>query len=255
MITSLLQGGLGNQMFQVAAATSLAKKNGDEACFNLHNHHLPNQGRKCHNYIDNVFRNVDFSSPVRVLHSHHETSYKYEEINYTPQMALIGFFQSEKYFKEHQDDIRQLFSIDSCILDIIKEKYGYLLERETAFLHVRLGDYVKYKDHHPPCSLDYYKEATSRFPENTIFLVFSDDIEWCKGKFQDERFVFIHNNEDYIDLYLMTLCKSAIMANSSFSWWGAWLGEKEKVIAPSRWFGEGSKNNTKDLYVQEWTIL
>jgi len=198
---------------------------------------------------------VDFSSPIGVLHTYHETSYEYREIEYNPQMALVGFFQSEKYFKEHRDDIQQMFSIDSYSLDIIKEKYGSLLEGNTAFVHVRRGDYVKYKDQHPPCSLDYYREATSLFPENTIFLVFSDDIEWCKEKFEDERFVFIHNDEDYIDLYLMTLCKGAIMANSSFSWWGAWLGEKEKVIAPALWFGEGSINNTKDLYAQGWTIL
>jgi len=255
MITSLLQGGLGNQLFQIATTISLATKNDDEAVFSIHNHHLPNQGRRCHNYLETIFRNLTFSSDIEVVNVYREPSFEYREIEYKPQLGLVGFFQSEKYFQECRDDLRQIFSPDSYSLDLIEENYGSLLEENTVFLHVRRGDYLKYRTHHPPCSLDYYNKAASFFPQDAVFLVLSDDIEWCKSELVDDRFVFVENNEDHIDFYLMTLCKNAIIANSSFSWWGAWLGDKETIIAPSQWFGKSTSHDTSDLIPEEWSII
>ena len=124
-------------------------------------------------------------------------------------------------------------------------------------MHVRRGDYLKFKDTHPPCSVEYYNQAISSFSESSIFLVISDDIEWCKENFLGDKFYFVEGNEDYIDLYLMSLCKNNIIANSSFSWWAAWLNRnKEKiVIAPEKWFGNEVQYNTDNLLPSSWETI
>jgi hypothetical protein len=82
------------------------------------------------------------------------------------------------------------------------------------------------------------------------FLIFSDDIEWCKKNFNSDDFYFVEGNKDIEDLFLMTLCKNHIISNSSFSWWGSWLCENDKkiIIAPNRWFSEESSTIYKDVY-------
>jgi 5'(3')-deoxyribonucleotidase len=93
-------------------------------------------------------------------------------------------------------------------------------------------------------------------PKNSIFLIFSDDIEWCKENFPNisDKFIFIEGNKDYEDLYIMSKCKNNIISNSTFSWWGAWLNQNEnkKVVAPLKWFGSSINHNTKDLYCDGW---
>ena len=254
MITSFLQGGLGNQLFQIATTISLALDNDDEAVFDWRNHDLPNQGRECKNYMTNIFRNLTFSNNLFVKCRYDEPFYNYQKIRYKPNMCLVGYFQSEKYFSKHAGVIKETFSVDENSLKIIQEKYGDVLKNDPISVHVRRGDYIKYKDFHPPCSLKYYKKAIEYFPENSTFLVFSDDIEWCKQNFLGDNVRFIDENEDYIDLYLMSMCKYSIIANSSFSWWAAWLGQSDIVIAPKEWFGD-SNNNTKDLLLAHWILL
>ena len=111
---------------------------------------------------------------------------------------------------------------------------------------------------HTSLSMDYYKEALSYFG-NAPVLIFSDDPTWCKEHelFEDDRFMVSEGNDQYIDMCLMTMCDGHIIANSSFSWWGAWLSKSRKIIAPSGWF-EGSNNShldTKDIYCSGWTVL
>ena len=103
----------------------------------------------------------------------------------------------------------------------------------------------------------YYREALSKLPDLPV-IIFSDDHDWCKQQelFSSDRFAVSEDNTADADLCLMSLCKYHIIANSSFSWWGAWLAKSEKVIAPQNWFGgDCSKNNTKDLYLPDWVIL
>jgi hypothetical protein len=105
--------------------------------------------------------------------------------------------------------------------------------------------------------MDYYRNAIAEFSDDTRFLVFSDDIQWCKENFKGDNFHFIEGEKDYVDLYLMSLCNNNIIANSSFSWWGAWLNNtpNKKVIAPKQWFGKAKQLNTKDLIPETWIIL
>jgi len=127
-------------------------------------------------------------------------------------------------------------------------------------LHVRRTDYAQYS-HHPICDINYYKEALARFDSDREVIIFSDDPEWClqEDLFDNDRFLVSENRDQYLDLCLMSLCSDFIIANSSFSWWGAWLStnENKRVVAPSKWFGPplNQTNNTKDLYCEGWEVV
>jgi len=257
MITSYLQGGLGNQLFQISAAIALALENNDKTAFDIKNHDLPKQGRKCEKYLTTIFRNLNFSSNLPIKHVYREPRFSYDKIAYETDMCLVGYFQSEKYFDKYASEIRKLFSMDNHSRNVINNKYGEILANNTVAVHVRRGDYVKFSETHPPCSLKYYNEAITTFAPNTTFLFFSDDIAWCKKNFVQDNFIFIEENEDLVDLYLISMCCNAILSNSSFSWWGAWLNNKadKRIIAPKNWFGPTISHNTKDLIPSHWETL
>lgn len=253
MITSNLIGGLGNYMFQIASSYSLSLDKGVDNIFNI------NDNLKVHNhittYVNNILRKVNFvESDLQIQNYYNEPFFHHQEIKYTPNLKLNGYFQSEKYFIHNKEKILELYCIDDFSKKEIEKKYGEILNKNTCSLHVRRGDYLGLINHHPPCSLSYYNQAINEFSNDTIFLVFSDDINWCKEVFTGDNFIFIENNKDYIDLWLMSLCKNNIIANSSFSWWGAWLNKNEnkKVVAPSKWFGNAISHNTNDLIPSEW---
>ena len=124
-------------------------------------------------------------------------------------------------------------------------------------LHIRRTDYIT-NPNHTCLGMDYYEKALKLFPNETV-LIFSDDPQWCQKQelFSDDRFLVSDNDDAYIDLCLMTMCKKHIIANSSFSWWGAWLADSDKVVAPKGWF-EGSNNShldTSDIYCSDWIVL
>ena len=254
MISSYFQGGLGNQLFQIAAAVSLAADNGDNAVFNLAHHDLPKQGRKCHNYLTSILRNVTFSEDYQITKVYREPSFSYTAIPYQPDLCLVGYYQSEKYFINNKETIKELFSIDDSSNALIEEKYADVLAKQPVSVHIRRGDYLSSEGMHPVCSKEYYRRAFEAFPETTSFLFFSDDIEWCKENFVGDNYYFAEENEDYIDLYLMSKCAHNIIANSSFSWWSAWLNDNvdRRVIAPERWFGGLDKHEIKDLKPDDW---
>ncbi len=254
MISSYFQGGLGNQLFQIAAAIALAADNKVEAVFDSANHDLPNQGKKCKNYLQTIFRNVNFSSGLNLDTVYHEPLYSHKEIKYTPGMCLVGYFQSEKYFIQHTDMIRNLFSVDDRTSAKIIAKYEEVLKKKTVAVHVRRGDYLKYSDTHPPCTIEYYQTAMAQFPKDSIYLFFSDDIAWCKENFKQSNIIFVEGEEDIYDFYFISMCKSIIISNSSFSWWAAWLNNDrhKTVIAPKRWFGPSVNYDTKDLIPKRW---
>lgn len=253
MITSNLIGGLGNYMFQIATTYSLSIDYGVGFVFNI------NDNLKVHNhvttYVNNILRNVNFVDHVLpIMNYYNEPFFHYQEIKYTHNVRLNGYFQSEKYFVHNREKILDLYSVDENSKKEIDEKYGKILKQNTCSLHVRRGDYLNLVNHHPPCDLDYYNSAINEFSNDTLFLVFSDDINWCKQIFTGDNFIFIENNYDYIDLWLMSLCKNNIIANSSFSWWSAWLNKNKnkKVISPSKWFGNAKPYNTSDIIPTEW---
>ena len=246
MITCYLQGGLGNLMFQIAATYSLALDNNDNCCFDFSNGWYNHE--HINTYLDNIFSKVKYGK-FPIQNKYNEKNYSYDKILYQDNLCLKGYFQSEKYFKHNRKHILDLFKLN--------KKFDFLSDKNTVSLHIRRGDYLKLQDHHPVCDLDYYKKALLEFNDDEYtFVVISEDIEWCKENF-DGNFIYIEGQTDYEDLWLMSLCDNNIIANSTFSWWGAWLNQNpnKKVIAPKQWFGSALSHNTNDLYPPEWITL
>ena len=256
MVTSNLIGGLGNYLFQIATAYSLATDNNDTIIYDpensviVHNH--------VNTYMDNILSNVPFGE-VGVTSEYQEPHFHYTPIPYVENLKINGYYQSEEYFLHNRNKILDLFSFNSSHLNLIEEKYGEILKTKTCAIHVRRGNYLTLPNHHPVCTFEYYQQAISLMPKDCEFVVFSDDLEWCKNNFNkiNRKFHFIENNTDYIDLLLMSKCDNNIIANSSFSWWGAWLNTSETklVIAPNRWFGNAINHNTENLIPKTWIKL
>jgi hypothetical protein len=230
-------GKLANQLFQVAAVISYAKKNNVD-------YFLPEWSNRWTNGIDmtQIFRGP-FNVDNNVLHTNtqdfKEKSMEYFEIPKTDRLNLEGYFQSERYFEEEL--IREIFSIEPRIENEIIEKNVGTFEGKCS-IHIRRDDYLKHPDIHPFLGLDYYRKAIDLMKEKGYekFLIFSDDLGWCKEHFLGDEYQFSNKNTcNYEDLILMSLCSSHIIANSTFSWWAAWLSKNpnKTVIAPSMWFG------------------
>ncbi len=263
MITCKLKGGLGNMLFQVATTTALALDNQDQAIFSFRNHHA-GQGRSPTRYRTTIFRNLSETSwwlPQRrpkKRHSYAEKNFHYDPIPYQPHLKLEGYFQSERYFAHYHAILRQLFRPTDEQKEYLAEEYGSLLGEMPTSLHVRRGDYANLTDFHPTLTLDYYQRALEMVPPTAPVLVFSDDIDWCKETFKGSQFQFVSERNEELEIYLMSMCQNHIIANSSFSWWGAWLDGKSggKVIAPIPWFGAAAKDhNTRDLVPDHWNRI
>lgn len=244
MISCRLQGGLGNQMFQISAAYALALRNNDAACFNLSVCNTPMQGNKSITYVNSIFSKICDSKNLNFEILYNEPNFSFNEIKYSPNMLLNGFFQSEKYFYDFKEEIKNLFNLPT---DIVKKP----IDKLTS-IHVRRGDYLKLQDYHLVLPKEYYLEAMDKIKGNFIF--FSDDIEWVKENFKGDNIFYSETGDELMDLTLMSLCDNNIIANSSFSWWGAYLNKNKnkKVIAPKNWFGPNGPTDINDIYPETW---
>lgn len=234
--------GLGNGMFQVAAAIGLAKIHNDDVCF---------PSWKYNSY----FNGVDVRVEGQITSNYKEKTFHYTPIPYSNNMNLIGYFQSEKYFIESSLEIKHIFTLrDEFKVDLLL-KYKDILT-DSLSIHIRRGDYLKTQHYHPCPDITYYNKAINTVKTKTEIkniLVFSDDIDWCKNNFKGSEYIFIENQPDYLDLSLMSYCDHNIITNSSFSWWGSWLNSNlnKMIIAPDNWFGSGySHYNTNDIYTK-----
>ena len=252
-------GRLGNHMLQFAALKGIARHHGYQFCF------PPSQNKnewtdhqllipfKLGSTNELNIQYIDFDRPT-----YQEKGFGFDQdlFDKCPDWVTIqGFFQTEKYFKHIKQELKLDFTfkddIQNPCVDMISQ-----LDNPVA-LHIRRTDYIT-NPNHTCLGLDYYERALNIFPNQTV-LIFSDDPQWCQNQelFEDDRFMISDNDDQYIDMCLMTMCKGHIIANSSFSWWGAWLSNSERVIAPKGWF-EGSNNShldTSDIYCSEWTVL
>lgn len=253
-------GRLGNQMFQFSALKGIARNRGFEYC-------IPpsrNQNEWTDHQLFVPFKmshtsqlNVQYIDESRPVVSEGNFSFNSKLFNSCSDWVSIqGFFQTEKYFKHIKDELKGDFEFRDEILNPCKEMISDL--SNPLSLHIRRTDYIT-NSNHTALELDYYQKALQEFDKDLPVLVFSDDPEWCKKQklFCDDRFLIADGNSNYIDLCLMTLCKYHIIANSSFSWWGAWLSDSQKIVAPSGWF-KGSNNehlDTKDIIPDDWTVI
>ena len=188
----------------------------------------------------------------------YESSHTFDEVifnNIPDDRDLIGYFQTEKYFKHIEGEIREDFSFNAELQEFCQE-FIDSLKSKTIALHVRRGDYVN-NPNHPVQTLEYYQQALNNLPYVKV-LIFTDDENWCNQQelFSGDRFMISQNSSVDADLCLMSLCDYHIIANSSFSWWGAWLARSEKIIAPKNWFGgECINKDVRDMAFGNWSWL
>lgn len=288
MIITKLIGGLGNQMFQYVVGRHLGMKNDsvlklDISGFN--DYKLRTYDLSCFNIQENIATLEDLSRVLlpsddcvhrikKYLDARHpgipriryikEHSYNFnpEVLTFGDNTYLDGYWQSEKYFSDIKEVVKEEFSLKNKP-DPINESYlEEIMDCESVSVHVRRGDYVsnpRAAQVHGFLGLEYYQKALSIILKNTDrphFFVFSDDPGWAERNIKtDAPIIYIKHNgtKNYEDLRLMSTCKHHIIANSSFSWWGAWLSpEKEKlVITPRRWF-KSDGLNARDLIPESW---
>lgn len=257
MIIVELAGGLGNQMFQYAYSRSLSIKARTSFKYFFF-HHLGNVNRQ---YELGVFNlkgtriNGLFPELVLIIFRHFHMN--------SPSI-ISGYWQSEKYFSDYEKEIREEFRfvkpLDKKNLNILKR----IEKTNSVSIHIRRGDYASDKrtnQFHGVCTLSYYQKAISyikRRTANPKFFIFSDEPEWVKDHLKIDCATFIDRNKgykSYIDMQLMSFCKHNIIANSSFSWWGAWLNSNPDkiVIAPKKWFENNeAQKNSKDILPRAW---
>lgn len=276
----IVSGGLGNQMFQYALYLALKDRgvnvkldtslysyvemhNGYELerCFGLHDEVVC--GGKFYLFMLRVIMKI---KPSKIFH---RDFFSYDSTIFSSKYIFLhGSWQSEKYFKQIEDVIRKSFiftDIDKINLSISEEIRSY----NSVSLHIRRGDYLGNSIYGGVCTEEYYSKAIDELltdcslTDNIKFYIFSDDKIFANQFIQKINYpteLIEHNKsiDSYKDMFLMSQCRHNIIANSSFSWWGAWLNSNPDkiVIAPNQWFGKesllGAKNNFKDIVPNSW---
>lgn len=211
-----------------------------------------------------LFRSVESLRPIYQRRFIIEPYFHFcaDVLKITGNCYLSGVWQSEKYFKENGDIIKRELSLKKLPTISTQNWTKQISECNSVSLHIRRGDYVhdqKTNKLHGTCGIEYYKEAMNLISQkikDPVFFIFSDDPQWARENLKSSYPLFIVSNgeiPDYEELTIMSKCKHNIIANSSFSWWGAWLNENKNklVIAPQKWFN--AKNiNTDDLLPTSW---
>ena len=250
-------------MFQYASLRGIAANNGynwmippppeGNGYFKEWEHHqlfYPFELKNLHNL------NVQYTDGERPTVKEKSFAFDEDLFNNCPKWVNIeGFLQSEKYFKNIEKEIKEDFAFKEEFSKPSRDMIATV--EEPVALHIRRTDYLKLS-HHNSLGLDYYEKALGEFDSDRTIIIFSDDPEWCKEQklFDGDRFLVAEGNVNYVDLCLMTLFTGHIIANSSFSWWGAWLSDSKKVVAPKNWFsGHLEDQDTKDLYCPEWEVM
>ena len=286
MIIVQLKGGLGNQLFQYAAGRQLSEKHNVQLKFDLSflNAEFKNQTHtKRYFELNNFNINAEIASEkeIQAIRKQRWKNIftpiwlKERESDLYNQFCKAGkncyldcYFQSEKYFINISKQIRKelIFRESLTEADWIEIK-NRINDSNSVSLHFRRGDYIEnpiINEFHGVCSIDYYHKAIKTIAEkveNPYFFIFSDDIQWVIQNFKiDFPTVFIEKKDEnmHSDFQLMSLCKHNIIANSSYSWWAAWLNNNENkiVIAPEKWFANTEKQNkTTDLIPEKWLKL
>jgi hypothetical protein len=292
MIIVQLMGGLGNQMFQYAFGKSMASHYGCDLFFDVDvykgnkKRNLKQTQRSYELFIYNnaqvrpmthemkrkLFGNrlinyikykLNFNR--KSLYQEKTFSYNNEVFKLQTPVYLIGFWQSQQYFYDIRKSIRQDFQFNYENIGAKNEEILFKIKENifSVSLHVRRGDYL-IENIYIASTLEYYLEAIQIIKKTIpmpIFFLFSDDPQWVKTQLQPliENSILVSNNvneNSWKDLMLMSNCNHHIIANSSFSWWGAWLGANPNkiVIAPKKWFFD-DKINTADLYPRDWILI
>ena len=285
-------GGLGNQLFQYSLGRNLAEKYDTNLKLDISEFGT----YKLHKYALNAFNIIeDFATPEEIKNFIIEEyapivkcirkklgknlekkakSYKEEQrfyfdpqaLNFGNNVYLEGYWQCERYFKDIEDIIRKDFTLKVPLEGRNKEMFSMIRKVNSISLHIRRCDYVGNPETNSAlgtCSLEYYRHCIEHIAsnvENPHFFLFSDDINWTRENLEinySATLVDVNSADtNYADLCLMSSCKHNIIANSSFSWWGAWLNDNPDkiIIAPKAWF-VNSPLTPRDIIPKNWLKL
>lgn len=284
-----LKGGLGNQLFQFALGKSLALKSNSTLLldkslfehyelhafslspFNIHDgfadkRQIPDQYLYNNKLMRKSFEFIDTLIYRNKIIKEETLNFNKDKFNldFTGKIYMDGYWQSEKYFNDYKAEIRTALTLKNVITDERTIKLQDEINSSNAVsIHIRRGNYALAETQkiHGLATVDFYDKAISFF-KNKIkepkFFIFSDDYDYVSEKFKElDNSIIVKSSvdKDYLDLHLMSLCKHNIIANSSFSWWSAWLNSNAEkiVIAPGRWYNDDTLNNqTKDLIPDSW---
>ncbi len=275
-----VQGGLGNQLFQYAFYKALQKYNSNKDIYLDKSLYETDTFRKygldhfntqiniaTEKQIKKIKNNKGFRIFFRLFYKNFKTGlfgiYQPEVFEEKRHVYYQGYFQTEKYFSDIKEEIIKDLQLKNPINDTNKKMIELMTSCNSVSLHIRRGDYVELEDIHGLCNLDYYNNALKIIKEkvkNPKIFVFSDDLKWCKENLnKDIPMTFVDINDDstnYLDLNLMRNCKHNIIANSTFSWWGAWLNTNQNkiVIAPKIWHKK-YQHKFKDIIPESWIRL
>ncbi len=259
-VSVVLMGQLGNQLFQIATAYAYALDHQtpllvpdlvNNKAFNIpHNKKILFQDR------------INSQKIPWVANRWKEPSFNYSPIPSLPNLELFGYFQSEKYFKHRRQELLELFKAPQGLNEKILTKYPFLAS-DAFVVGIQIRDYRQERplgDYHPTKTRSYYETAMSYFPEDTIFLVSSNNLALAQECTEGVSPNIIYLSADYIEeFYTLVLCKSFIIANSSFGWWASWLStaQNKTVIAPSVWFAPPYNNEymTRDIFPEGCTLI
>ncbi|MFZ2072726.1 MAG: alpha-1,2-fucosyltransferase [Minisyncoccia bacterium] len=285
MIISRISGGLGNQMFQYAIGRALAIKNDTELALDISSYHTDYHKSAPRSFIlDNfniraqilnlnaslmakveryLIKIVDRYKPINKRKYIIEETFEFSPavLDAGPNIFISGVWQSEKYFQTIESDIRKEFTLKEPLShESLKFDSIINANKESVSIHIRRGDYVSNTStlkKHGVCPPEYYAEAIElifKKLKTPKFFIFSDDIEYAQSIINTPETTYISSPKipDYEELVLMSQCKHNILANSTFSWWGAWLNANHNkiVIAPKKWFTTVA--STKDLIPENW---
>lgn len=271
MLTVEIMGGLGNQLFQIFTLLSTSLDNKIPFYFE----YKDKSSREDRPFYWSNFLNR-LSGFIKTIHP--VLIYKEQGFHYTPipgnrfprdkNIKLFGYFQSYKYFHHNKETMFKLINLEKQKSEL-KKKYDNDFFENTVSLHFRIGDYKNLQQHHPVMTMDYYISSISELikvtsKDNWKILYFyekndekevQNNINILNSKFPNIKFVSVdHNLADWEQMLSMSLCKHNIIANSSFSWWGAYMNNNDnKVFYPNKWFGPAQGNkNTNNLFMDNW---
>jgi hypothetical protein len=258
MIISKLQGGLGNQLFQWAIVKNLSLEYNIQFFLDIRSLSLGSQfGITKRNFSLNKFPNLDYKIIDDINFSNFKIfidNFKYQsfQIDVNENLYFNGYWQTQKYFEKNKNEILQSLSPDINI----QSKLNTIIPKKnnSISLHVRRTDYLTSNGFHLVQPIQYYQSAIEEIGTYDQIYVFSDDIHWCKNNLHFDNIIFMENRDELEDLWLMSYCKNNIIANSSFSWWGAWLNtyKDKKVITPKKWYGDWVNIDMNEIIPENW---
>jgi hypothetical protein len=261
----VIHDGLGNQLFQIATAYAYAKDTGrtlkivkKKQSDDIRTTYWNTALKRCICFLIDTLPVVNVIYNEEILAKYNQVP-KYSDVH----VVIHGYFVSPKYFNSYKDDIRRLFYPQPESIEKIHSLYGQYLGENTVTVHARRGDFIRYASQCGPLTGKYYKAATDIILEkilNPVFLLISDDDSYWSTiledvpAFQDYPYIIVSHNSltDYETLALFSQSQHLIIANSTFSWWGAYLANAETVISPKQWCGPAGPKDWEDIYCDDW---